>query len=268
MRLLFSTVAVLTCLLSVAVATAQDRAATPSKGKSVASVSPGQTAIDKAAAANKYIFLFFWNEKGPKTDKAWDVVQPALAKMADKADVVSIQVTDPAEKVLVDKYGLKDAPMPLVLTIAPCSAVTKAFTKTFDEKQLNTAFVSPCTEKCLKALQNNKVVFVCVADNADPQVKVTAPKGVKDFAADAKYKATTEIVTVNARDAKEATFLKEIDVTAKTAPITVFLVPPGAMIGSFRNSTTKETFIEKLVAAQSKKCAGGKCGAGGCGPKE
>jgi hypothetical protein len=146
--------------------------------------------------------------------------------------------------------------------------VTKAFTKTFDEKQLGTAFVSPCTQQCLKALQNRKLVFVCVMANADPQAKATVPKGVEDFVADAKYKGNTEIVTVNAQDANETAFLKEIGVTAETAPITIFLAPPGAMIGSFRNSTTKETFIAKLVAAQSSCCPGGKCGSGGCGPKK
>ena len=65
----------------------------------------------------------------PQTDKAWSVLQPAAAKLADSAEVVSIQITDPAEKQIVDKYGVTRAPMPLVLAVAPCGAITKAFTE-------------------------------------------------------------------------------------------------------------------------------------------
>jgi hypothetical protein len=271
MRLFHSTIAILICLLSVAVATAQDRAAPLPSGtdQSAVNVSQTQDTIDRAAAANRYVFLFFWKDKSPQLDKAWGSFEPAVAKMADAADFISIRITNPAEKKIVDKYGVSRAPMPIVLAIAPSGAVTKAFTKTFDEKELRTAFVSPCTERCLKALQSRKLVFVCVVDEeANPRDRVTVPKGVEDFKADKKYGAATEVVLVNARDAKEATFLKELEVSSKSVPITVFLAPPGAMIGKFGSETSKEVLVAKLVAAQSNPCAGGKCGSGGCGPKK
>lgn len=268
MRLFHSPLAILVCLLSVAVATAQDRAGTPPSQQPAAEVSRAQAEIDRAAKANKYVFLFFWKEKGSQTDKAWAVLEPAMAKMADAAAVVSIQVTNPAEKKLVDKYGLNRAPTPLVLAIAPCGAITKAFTKTFTDKELRTAFVSPCTQQCLKALQSRKLVFVCLVNQASAQDKMPVPKGVEDFKTDKKYGEATEIVMVNVRDKKEATFLKELGVGPEYAPMTVFLAPPGALIGTFSNSTTKETLTAKLVAAQSNPCGSGGCGAGGCGPKK
>ena len=95
-----------------------------------------------------------------------------------------------------------------MLAVAPCGAITKAFTKAFDESQLRTAFVSPCTQLCLKALQDRKLVLACVVDQANPQDPVTIPKGVEDFKADAKYGPATEIVLVNARDQGEAAFLE------------------------------------------------------------
>ena len=170
MRLFHLNIAVLICVLGVAVSTAQERvAATPSAAdQSTAGVSQVQDAIDRAAAANKYVFLFFWKDKSPQLDKAWGSLEPAVAKMADVAVFVSIRITNPAEKKIVDKYGVSRAPMPMVLAIAPSGAITKAFTKTFDEKELRTAFVSPCTERCLKALQNRKLVFVCIVDQANP----------------------------------------------------------------------------------------------------
>ena len=45
-----------------------------------ANVSPGQAVIDRAAAAQKYVFLFCWKDKNPQTDKAWSVLQPAVAR--------------------------------------------------------------------------------------------------------------------------------------------------------------------------------------------
>jgi hypothetical protein len=234
-----------------------------------ANVSQGQAVIDRAAAAQKYVFLFCWKDKNPQTDKAWGVLQPAVANMADSAEVASIQITDPTEKKIVDKYGLTRAPMPLVLAIAPCGAITKGFTKVFDEKQLRTAFVSPCTQLCLKALQDRKLVLACVVDQASPQDPLTIPKAVEDFKADRKYGPATEIVLVNARDEGEASFLKDFQVDPKASkPVIVFLAPPGAVIGKFNGTTTKQQLVAQLASAQSNPCAGGKCGPGGCGPKK
>jgi hypothetical protein len=254
-------------LASPVCVSAQDSQATR-QGQAAASVSQTQGAIDQAAAANKYAFIFFWKEDGSQTGRAWAALKPAAAKMADVAVFVSIRITNPTEKAIVDRYDVSRAPMPLVLAIAPSGAITKAFTKKFDEQELRTAFVSPCMERSLKALQSRKLVFVCVVDQADPQAKVAIPKGVEGFKTDKKYGAATEVVVVNARDDKEAGFLRELDVGGQSLPLTVFLAPPGAIIGKFGGETSKETFVAKLVAAQSNPCAGGKCGPGGCGPKK
>ena len=157
--------------------------------------------------------------------------------------------------------------MPLVLAIAPCGAVTKGFTKTFDEKQLRTAFVSPCTQRCLKALQSRKLVFVCVVEKTDPKAPLTVPKGVEDFKADKKFGPATEIVLVDAQDENEATFLKELEIGKQASkPMTAFLAPPGALIGTF-GDVSKDVFVAKLAAAMSNPCGGGKCGPGGCPPR-
>lgn len=265
----------ITVLVLVAIATAtttQDhvaRAQSVTNKAAAANLSQGQAAIDRVGAAHKYVFIFFWREKSPQTDKAWNVFQPAAARLADSAEVVSIQITSPAEKPLVDKYGVSRAPMPLVLAVAPCGAITKAFTKAFDENQLRAAFVSPCMQLCLKALQNRKLVLVCVVDQANPQDPVTIPKGVEDFKADRKFGPATEIVLVNARDQSEAAFLQDFQVDPRTQkPVIVFLAPPGSLIGRFGGGVTKQQLMAQLASAQSNPCTGGKCGPGGCGPKK
>jgi hypothetical protein len=132
---------------SITTMSAQERvASTPgTTPRTAAAASKAQTAMDQAAAAKKFTFLFFWKEQNTPTDKAWSAVQPTLEKLADSAVLVSVQSTDPAEKAILDKYGISRSPLPLVLVVAPCGAVTKAFSKTFDEDQLRSALVSSCT---------------------------------------------------------------------------------------------------------------------------
>jgi hypothetical protein len=271
MRLSHLTIA-LFFVAAIATATvAQNRGdvAPSAPAQPTASVSKGQAAIDRAAAAHKYAFIFFWKEKNEQTDKVWSVFQAAAAKVAKSADVVSIGITDPAERRLVDRYGVSRAPMPLVLAVAPCGAITKGLTKDFGEAELRDAFVSRSTERCMKALQSRKLVFVCVVDEPGPQGQATIPQGVEDFKADKKYARATEIVLVRASDKAEADLLAEMKVDPKGAkPVVVFLAPPGSMIGKFDARATKEEIVAKLVSAQSSCCPGGKCGPGGCGPQK
>ncbi len=267
MRLLYLAIAAAILAASATTTTAQDTGAI--QLPTTIPVSKAQTALDRAANAQKYLFLFFWKEKNEQTDKAWSVFEPAATKLAESADMVSIQITDGAEQPIVNRYGVSRAPMPLVLAVAPCGAITKGFTKTFDETQLRTAFVSRCTERCMKALQSRKLVFVCVVDQPGPQGQVTIPQGVEDFKADEKYGRATEIILVSATDKKEVDLLKEMQVDPKgPKPVAVFLAPPGAMIGKFDGQATKGQIVAKLVSAMSNPCAGGKCGPGGCGPKK
>ncbi len=196
-------------------------------------------------------------------------MQAAAAKWADSANLVAIQATDPAEKSLVDRYGVGRAPLPMVLAIAPCGAITKAFTKTFDENQFRAAFVSPCSQQCLKAIQQRKLVLICVLDQAARQNQAAIPQGVRDFKADERYGRITEVVMLNANDGGEASFLKELQVDPQTPkPLTVFLAPPGSVVGKFTGTATKQQLVAKLVAAQLGGCPGGKCGPNGCGPKK
>ena len=195
------------------------------------------------------------------------VFQKTMEKIKDSAEGLRVNIADPEEKPVVEQFRARGAPMPTVLAIAPTGAVTKAFTKSCEEKEPRTAFVSPCTQRCLKALQDRKLVFVCLVDQADLSEKMPIPKGVEDFKADKKYSAATEIVMLNVRDTKEATFLTQLNFPPGYAPMTILLGPPGVEIGSFRWSSPKERFAAALAAPRSGCCPGGSCGAGGCGQR-
>jgi hypothetical protein len=230
--------------------------------------SPGMAALAKASAANKYLFVFFSKADDAGTLAMRKVFDEAMAKSAGKADTVAVRIDDPAEKEIVAKYGVAMTPMPLVLAVAPNGAVTKGLPLKFDEKALLDAFASPGMEKSLKALQDRKLVLLCV-QNKSTKDAAAAMKGVQEFAADKKLAADTGIVTVvvqiDPADASEAKFLTQLKIDPKTQQaVTAFIAPPGVVLTLTKGATTKEAFMTVLKAALSGKCGPGGCGPGGC----
>ena len=228
--------------------------------------SAAKAAIAKAAEAEKYVFAFFWKADDEDTAAMRKVFDEAMSGAAEWADAVAVNVTDPAEKEIVKEYGLERAPMPLVLAIAPNGAITGGFPAPFSRKDLLTGFATPGTQKCMKALQDGKLVFLCV-QNAETKSGEDALKGVRDFQADARFATATEVVMLDPKDSAEASFLADLEVKPATEDaVTVFLAPPGSPIGKFEGATTKDQLVDTLMKASSA-CGPGGCGPGGCCPK-
>ena len=140
------------------------KAASPTEG-SAPTAGRAATALETAAKDNKYLFIFFFDKEDSHTNAMKGVLQAAVAKMSDRADSIAVNIADPAEKPIVDKFSARGAPMPVVLAIAPTGAATKAFPKQFDEAQLQQAFVSPCTAKCMRAIQDRHSILLCVQND-------------------------------------------------------------------------------------------------------
>jgi hypothetical protein len=226
-----------------------------------AKTSRGMAAVAKAAKDNKYLFIFFWKENDKHNQAMYGVFQSAMKKWADTANSVSIPIKNAKVKPIVEKFGVSRAPMPLVLVLAPNGAITKGIPLKFTEEQLEEGFVSRGTAKCMKALQDKKLVLLCV-QNKKTQFSQVALKGAQDFKADARYAKATEIVTLDPADKAEKSFLTDLKVDPKTTQaVTVILAPPGRPVASFTGAVTKDQIIAKIKAGP---CAGGKCGPGGC----
>ncbi len=145
--------------------------------------------------------------------------------------------------------------MPLVLAIAPTGAATKAFPTQFDEAQLEQAFVSPCTAKCMRAIQDRHSILLCV-QNGKTKFNQEAMQGVEAFKADPQYTRGTEIVVLNPADKAEQPFLQALQVDPHSASaVTLLVTPPGAPVARFVGAVTKEEIEVKVKQAQS-----------GCGP--
>ena len=232
------------------------------------STSKGLAAIDSAARGGKHLFVFFWKENDDQSRNMYGVFQSAMNKWSESADSVGVQITDPNERPIVDKFDLSRAPMPMVLALAPNGAVTKGFPIKFDENQLRDGFVSPCTAKCLKALQDRKLVLLCV-QNERTQFTQVAMSAAQSFKADARFASSTEVIVVDPEDRAEAALLQDLQVDARTPQaVTVLLAPPGQPIAKFAGAVTKDQIVAKVASAKSGPCANGQCGPGGCGPKK
>ncbi len=223
-----------------------------------AAASPGATAIAKAAQDNKYLFIFFWREDTQQSRVMRGVFQAATKKLADKARTVEIQVADPAEAAVVARYDVSRSPMPLFVAVAPNGAITKGVATQFTEDQIQAAFVSPCTAECMKALQEQKLVLLCVRPAPPQGQAMPLPANVRDFTADEQYAKTTKVVPLHLGDAAEMVLLKSLQIDPQTAtPLTVLMAPPAAVIGSYADEVTKDELVAKLKAAQSGCCGPG-----------
>ena len=226
----------------------------------------GIAAMQEAAQAKQYLFVFFWKSKDDQTLTMSKILDAAAQKAGSRARSVSICVTDPSEKSIVEKFGVDRAPMPLVLAIAPNGAVTGGFPNKFTEEDLLNAFSSPCTERCMKALQEGKLVLLCV-QNSKTNSNDEAINGVRQFKADERYAKYTEIIMLDPSEAAESAFLADLKIDPKESEaVTALLAPPGSVIAEFKGATGKDELIAALQKATTG-CGPGGCGPGGCCPK-
>lgn len=226
----------------------------------------GMAAIRHAADAGKYLFMFFSKTDDDQTLAMRKVFDGAMEKVADRAQWIVVNTKDSSEKAIVAKFDLARAPMPLVLAMAPNGAITGGFPTKCEEQQLLDAFATPVTEKVMKQLQENGLVFVCV-QNDKTKSNDAAMQGVRDFKADARFASATEIVMLDPTDSAEASFLADLKIDPKTEEaMTVFLAPPGSAIAEYKGATDKAELVTTLQKASSG-CSGGSCGPGGCPPK-
>ena len=227
--------------------------------------SKGLAAIDSATKANRYLFIFFYRQQDPQTLSLGDVFNSAVTATAGRADSIAILITDPSEAGIVKTFGVSEAPMPLVLVRAPNGAVTASFPSKFTKQQLLDAFGTPSMEKLLGALQQGKLVLLCV-QNGRTRWNAEAMNGVRAFKADPLYSSAIEVLVLDPNSAAERPLLAKLGMnTPVDEATTLLMAPPGSIIGSFKGATDKNQLIATLTNALSgcgTGCKPGQCGVG------
>jgi hypothetical protein len=195
----------------------------------------------------KFTFILFSKQNNANTQRMSADLASALASRAARAEWTTVDVTDPANREIVDRYQVGRAPMPLVLCVAPNGAVTGAMAGKVTDKQVDAALVTPTMTRCMKSLQAGKIVVVHVK-SADA---VPIPSGAEAFLADPSFqtRAITESYVVS--DPAEARFVRdmEIDLATFSGSTVVVLAPPGVLVGKFPATVTASEIAAKLHAA-------------------
>jgi len=202
---------------------------------------------DSAQAEPKFTFILFSKQNNANTQRVATELASALGQRSHRAEWTTVDVTDPANRAIVERYQVGRAPMPLVLCVAPNGTVTGAMVGRVTDKQIDAALVTPTMTRCMKSLQAGKTVVVHV--KSDDMVPL--PAGAEDFLADPAFqsRATTESFVIN--DPAEARFLRDMEIDPATfdGSTVVVLAPPGVLVGKFPANVTAAEIAAKLHAA-------------------
>lgn len=211
--------------------------------------SKAEAALSQAAQEGKYTFVLFYKANDPATSAMNTTIQQSLAKYKNAATLTFVYVADPAEQGLVAKYDVARAPMPMAVAIAPNGALTGLFPQKLEASHIENSFVTPTMMQAMKALQENKIVFVTVQGSAAP----VTPVALQAFAADPHFNTRMVSLKMNASDPAEAKFLEEMGIDARTAATQLsLLAPPGILVGKFAATTPMNTIAAAL--AEAGKC--------------
>jgi hypothetical protein len=264
--LLASTLAVVGCAKSGTKSTeGAAAAASPERAKPAKALDKSATAAERAIAQarveNKHAFILFHRPAESEDRQMADIFAHAEAKLRAKAVFVLVDVNSRAEARLIDKYQVRQAPLPLILVMAPNGAVVNAFTKPVEEKALADAFVSPKVAEVSKALQDKKLVALCL-QGAGTQHNTESRQAAQQFVGDSRLGGQALLVTAD--PANEPGLLKRCGMQKPPAESTiVLLLPPGQAVAMVSGATTKGVLLTKLQAAIAS-CGSG-CGPSGCG---
>jgi len=206
-----------------------------------------QQVLDQNAAQQKYTFLLFYRDENQATRAMAQRLQTGLSQRSNQASVCYVPVTDPAEQATVKRFGVARAPLPFTLAVAPNGAVTALISQKISDAQIASAFVTTGMADCMKAMQDRKLVLVCVHTSPRSQT----PAAVVDFQADPEFKDRLRVISVQSNDRSEAPFLKqmEIEPASLSGSTVVFLAPPAVLVGKFPSSATKAQMAAALHAA-------------------
>ena len=213
----------------------------------VPTLSPAEQVLEASGRQGRYTFLVFHKTDDAAKQAMVAAVKKGIADKGGDASVAFVSILSPVEKKLVDKLGISRAPMPLCVAFAPNGAVTSLYRKSPSSTEVAKAFVTPTMTRCMKAMQDNKIVLVCVQNASQTPL----PTAVKEFQADPDFKNRIATVMFDPQDPAEGDFLKQLSLDAANSQniATVMLAPPGVLVGKYKADATQTQIASELHAA-------------------
>lgn len=229
-----------------------------------APVDNAEAALERAGEESKHLFVLAWSEDDETTGKVKALFAESGEPMAEKALFHEANVGNTDEAGFVEKYGLKDAPLPIVLVFAPNGAVVGAHVqKAIDQDALAASFASPKLAEVFKLLQDGKLVLLCVQSESTEynDQSLSAAKGASE---DERAKDGIAFTLLDPTDNESSDLTNRIGVPTTLDEAAIYIiVPPGTIAGRVKGETTAAAVWDALVRAVSA-CSSGGCGTGGC----
>jgi hypothetical protein len=227
--------------------------------KTEAPPSHAAAALQSAMDQKKYLFVSFYKAGDPKGEEVRKTFAEAQSSLSQKALFYTADVADPKEQVLVAKYQVNRAPLPLTIAFAENGAIVKAFPgKTMDRGELEKSFVSTKMSEVQKGFQDRKIILLC-AQGKSTQHNAESLGAARELAQDEKNAKAINLVEVAPEDTDSADLLKQLKVDSTLKEATVFvLVPPSTLAGKVEGATTKDA-IWQVVLKGVSSCGGGSC---------
>jgi hypothetical protein len=235
--------------------------------KTEAPPSHAAAALQSAMDQKKYLFVSFYKAGDPKGEEVRKTFAEAQSSLSPKAIFYTADVADPKEQVLVTKYQVNRAPLPLTIAFAENGAIVKAFPgKTMDRGELEKSFVSTKMAEVQKGFQDKKIILLCVQGKST-QHNAESMGAARELAQDEKTAKAINITEVAPEDTASTDLLKQLKVDSTLKEATVFvLVPPSTLAGKVEGATTKDA-IWQVVLKGVSSCGGGSCCGGGAATK-
>jgi hypothetical protein len=233
-------------------------ALTASSTQSAAAGAEVALLVDQVKKEGKYVCLLLYKQKNAKLDSFQNAVEDLNKKQAGKAELVMADALAATSKDILKKYGIDPArmPMPLLMTIAPNGAVTGMFAAAPDEQKLAGAILSEKASQCVKALQDGKIVMLCIQGPSTID-KEKAMAGVDALLADKTYTNVAGKVVMDPDEPGDKGFIGQFNTRMTTnEAVTIVLAPPGKIAATFKGSTSKAA-LAKAVASCGSSCAPG-----------
>ncbi len=220
-----------------------------------------KSAIAEASTAGKFLGLIFYEAQ----DSAFSMMSSTIAafnkSLPKKMAVYNAKLSDPSNKEIADKYGIRPVNLPLVLVIAPNGVITGGYQSTVTAEQLKQGVsVSELMLKTLKPLQEQKVTLVAF-QNATTKLNAESWSGVNDFVNDSSYKKFVVAMKADPSAPESQEFIKQCQlISPMTEATVVVLLPPGKIGKVLTGKLTKADILSSLQSCS----AGSSCAPGAC----
>lgn len=227
--------------------------------KTAAPPSDAAAALQSAMEQKKYLFVSFYKPGDQKGEEVRKAFAEAEGPLSQKALFYAADIGNPKEQVLVSKYQVNRASLPLTLAFAENGAIVRAFPgAVVDRETLEQSFVSSKLAEVQKGFQDKKIMLLCVQGKSTLH-NAESMGAARELIQEGKTGNAVNIVEVAPEDPASTDLLKQLKVDSTLKEATVFvLVPPSNLAGKVEGATTKDA-LWKVILKGISACGGGSC---------